>query len=355
MASQTSSKAQQRFVWVWKSNVDPWSNVEPDEWKRYSDIANYMIESAYKQKQSQVELNDVWINFNFEVQINKQDSNRQRPIKRITQGEEYIRQERYTLEEPQLTPKSFSSTDSSWCKFLQAAGYFDTDISANALAEKAAAGIVEEGTKLGEKTDAEAMADALKKAKRKGIEEIRVCCARLYTMNSFLYKLINKVMRNAEVRYGRFVHESDKNYARTLGPYCYLLWRYLYAKNRETGIVVFRCAELTKEMIDDYKKHQGQRVSWDAFTSTTKKKQIAINFDKNTLFHIFINNERDSLGGPFYHPRWPVRAVDISSLSEYPYEEEVLLAAGTQMEINSIEYDRKINKYCIALTAYGRN
>ena len=68
----TSSKeTRQRIVWMWKSNVDPWNNVEPNEWKRYSDIENRMIELAYQQHQNQVELDDFLVDFTRQVQINK--------------------------------------------------------------------------------------------------------------------------------------------------------------------------------------------------------------------------------------------------------------------------------------------
>ncbi|CAF4677452.1 unnamed protein product, partial [Rotaria sp. Silwood2] len=66
----TSSKqTRQRIVWMWKANGDPWSNTEADEWKRYSDIENLMIELAYEQNKNQVELDDFSIVFKHQIQI----------------------------------------------------------------------------------------------------------------------------------------------------------------------------------------------------------------------------------------------------------------------------------------------
>lgn len=72
------TNTQQQTVWMWKSNVDPWSNIEPDEWKRYSDVENCIIENAYQKKKNEVELDDYCIDFGKQLQIMKQDSNEAR-------------------------------------------------------------------------------------------------------------------------------------------------------------------------------------------------------------------------------------------------------------------------------------
>lgn len=344
------TNTQQQTVWMWKSNVDSWSNIEPDEWKRYSDIENYIIESAYQQNKNEVELDDYCIDIGEQVQIMKQDSNKQRPIKRMTvKIDEYVRSERFTLQQPQLTNKSFSlkSYIGGMSNFLYASGYARTehlsDDELEDFVEKAAAGIEEEGTKLGKKTDAQFMANELRQQKGKGKQKIGECCIKLYTMESFLYKLFNQVMREAEVKDNHrfsFVLDRDKNYGRTLGPYCSLLCIYLRITPCQKDIVVFRSVILTDEVIDDYTKNVGKTIKWESFSSTTKNKQVALKFDGNTLFQIRI------------HPGSVYQCVDISSLSRYPHEEEVLLSPGIDINIDRVKFEQKINKYIIYMTTH---
>ena len=74
MATSSVQETQQRIIWMWKSN----------EWKRYSDIENRMIELAYQQNRNQVKLDDFSINLKDLVQTSKNDPNKQEPIKRVT-------------------------------------------------------------------------------------------------------------------------------------------------------------------------------------------------------------------------------------------------------------------------------
>jgi hypothetical protein len=341
---------QQQTVWMWKSNVDPQSNIEPDEWKHYSDIENCIIESAYQQNKNKVELDDYCINFSEQVQVMKPDSNKQRPIKRMTvKRDEYVRSERFTLQQPQLTNKSFSlkSYFGGMSSFLYASGYARNENLSNDeledLLEKAAAGIEEEGTKMGKKTEAQFMANELRKQRGQGKKKIGECCIKLYTMESFLYKLFNQVMREAEVKDNHgfsFVLNRDKNYGRTLGPYCSLLCIYLHITPRQKDIVVFRGVELTDEMIDDYTKNVGKTIKWESYSSTTKNKQKALKFAGNTLFQIYI------------HPRSVYPCVDISSVSQYRHEEEVLLSPGIDINIDRVEFNQEINKHIIHMTTH---
>ncbi|CAF0955999.1 unnamed protein product [Didymodactylos carnosus] len=342
----TSSKlTRPQTVWMWKSNV------ETEEWKRYSDVENRIIEQANQQNKNQVELDDLWIDLKHEIQINKQDSNKERPIKRVTNmSNEYVREERFTCEQPILNAKAFSNTSLFWfvsCKsFVYAAGLRNVKIN-DELVEKAACGIEEEGAKVNKKKEAEWIANELRKVKRRGEKEIGECCVKLYTMESFLYKLVNKVMREAQIkgngRKPEFVSERDTNYGRTLGPYCWILQTYLRKSSHEKGTYVYRSANLTNEMIDDYKKHVGRSVSWNSFSSTTKNIAITLNFGGNTLFKIHI-------------PRRTAESnVAISSLSEYPKEEEVLLAAAVEIVIKKVKYDKRINKHVIHLKLWGKD
>jgi hypothetical protein len=112
-------------------------------------------------------------------------------------------------------------------------------------------------------------------------------------MESFLYKLINQVMREAEYYTTdtyevKFLHENDKTYERTLAPFCRLLWDYLNLNAPLVShIVLYRGATLTNDMINSYRKVIGPDgqycITFQSFSSTTKNRTKALGFD-NTLF-----------------------------------------------------------------------
>ncbi|CAF4113727.1 unnamed protein product [Rotaria sp. Silwood2] len=135
-----------------------------------------------------------------------------------------------------------------------------------------------------------------------------------------------------------FCTKRDREYGQTLGPFCGLLEKYLRDSPNQEDIIVYRCATLTNEMIHDYKTNPDWSVWWDAFSSTTKSKDKALQFHGNTLFVIYIPGRRLHCSG-----------VDISSLSVYPGEEEVLLQLAIQVSIKKVEYNPKINKHVINL------
>src|SRR5579862_3951313 len=73
------------FQWYWNSARDPWSSNE-EEWEKYTDIENEIIEDAYNEKQSDVEIDgNLNINLEFLLQYNKIDQSDSRQIKRVQQ------------------------------------------------------------------------------------------------------------------------------------------------------------------------------------------------------------------------------------------------------------------------------
>ncbi|CAF0749301.1 unnamed protein product [Didymodactylos carnosus] len=69
-------------IWYWKSNANPFSSTEPAEWSRFSDIENEIIEDAFQHNKKEVLLDNHSIDFKLELQINKSDKTRQRPVLR---------------------------------------------------------------------------------------------------------------------------------------------------------------------------------------------------------------------------------------------------------------------------------
>lgn len=126
-----------------------------------------------------------------------------------------------------------------------------------------------------------------------------------------------------------------------MGPFCYLLSKYLPFKRPYgyLGDTVYRGTKLTEEMIEEYRAAVGKRIEWPAFISTTKVRQVAEKFDGNALFIIEIS-EIHSQG-----------ARDLSSLSKFPREHEVLFCAGQSFTITKIERDPERGKCFIYIFA----
>jgi hypothetical protein len=183
------------------------------------------------------------------------------------------------------------------------------------------AGILKQGTLLNQEFDAQRMAKQLRNCKSE--EEVFACAARLYSAESFLYKLINTSQRN-----------KDLSKVDTLGPICWLLYWHLLKNKNTREQLLYRGMNLTDEMIDEYKQAVGNEIRWPSFTSTSKNRQAAEQFEGNVLVIITIQHVYQTL-------------CDISSLSHYPHEQEVLLQPQYRFIVDKIERDPKSRKYLI--------
>ncbi|CAF1460264.1 unnamed protein product [Didymodactylos carnosus] len=99
---------------------------------------------------------------------------------------------------------------------------------------------------------------------------------------------------------------------------------------------VYRGATLDSEIIACYEEAIGTYKCWYRFSSTSKNRHKAETFG-NTLF--IMDLTKTKAGG-----------FDISSYSCYPHEEEVLLPAGTEFKIITVQSDAENNKHRIYLT-----
>lgn len=194
-------------------------------------------------------------------------------------------------------------------------------------------GIILEGKLLKKELDAQRMADQLKNCGTSE-EEIFSCAIRLYSSASFLYTLLNDTLRS-----------EDTSKADTLGPITWLLNAHIAQNTVVEGdeFNVYRGATLSEEMIGQYLEAVGKQIVWRGFTSTSKNRAVAEMFSGNALFIIRIKDE--SFG----------RRRDISSLSVYPDEEEVLLTANFVFRVEKVEQDETTDrrKYLIYMTGSG--
>ena len=179
-------------------------------------------------------------------------------------------------------------------------------------------GILVEGDILRRQSEAQVAAEKLRSCKTN--EECQTCATRLYTSSSFLYSWMNSSLRN-----------KDATKIDTLGAFGFLL--YWYAQQESTGSsakTVYRGTTLTEEMVNQYKHSIGKPVTWCSFSSTTKNKEVAKFFTGNTLFIIKVENI--DRGFACYNR-------DISHLSLYPDEEEVLFTLQQHFLVKKVKLE----------------
>ncbi|CAF2974955.1 unnamed protein product [Rotaria sp. Silwood2] len=309
--------------WFWKSNDNPFSTMESAQWNRYSDIENTIIEEAFTTlKKAYVILDDYHIDFEHRVQISNDDKSKQRPVKRVE-----INKDEGRLREARFMPNPLVSTN--W------------ENRKREMVEKAILGILHEGKLAGKQCEAKWIIQQLEKVKDQTKKEIGECCIYLYSLESFLYKILNHTMRLI----GNKNHENVwRSKIETLGPFAFLLYYYLSYENlnHRTSTIVYRGAQLTDEMIAEYQyvtRSKDSRRSFQTFTSCSRNRAKAEQFG-NTLF-VLKAETRTS---------YRTLNMDISSLSAYPEEEEVLIRPGRSFKIERVEFEKTKKKHVIYLT-----
>ena len=340
----TSGESSTRIQWMWKSSANPFSNSHPVEWKLYSDVENMIIEEAFQTGQKHAILDGYTIDFKKRIQIRNTDGNKQRPIRRMVcnRDDQHLREERFTF--TPVDPKRPFGGLYGWIspfikevvKYLnitneQLPSIDKTNVPT--IVERAALGIIEEGKKIGKQREAEQMATMLRKKKYAEFKEIWVCCAHLYSMESFLYKKLNETMRLI----GTEEHEQDwRDKVRTLGPFCLLLWdNPSNCKTFNGGMILYRGAKLSEEQISSFENDcsKGNKPirSFPSFTSCSRNRAKAEKFG-NVLFIMKVKH---------------AFSVDLQPFSQYPAEEEELLSPGVCFTVDRVEKHEK--KHLISL------
>lgn len=196
-----------------------------------------------------------------------------------------------------------------------------TNMNYSEIVEQAASGLEKEGALAGDHHAqmGTKFGEMLRKVKYDDKKTIVSCCIHIYTAESFVYRILNETLR-----------KYDMSKVDTFGPFCYFLNCYPEALGRNYFVgIVYRCVKLDSDTIETYKQAIGQWKSWPAFTTTMKNKMTAEAFG-NVLFVIELTPST----------RYG-KAVDISQLSTFPAEDEVLLLPGSNFRINRMEYSQK--------------
>ena len=339
-----SSNTLKHVKWMWKSNPDPWSKTEPEEWSNYSDVENLIIESAFSTKQPKALIDGHYLDFDKYIQISDRDFTQQRPVKRMVRNREdkHLREERF-VDTPVRGKRPFGG-EYGWVSPFIMEVRKDLSLKAEQLPskdaslipiliEKATEGLIEEGKQIGKPREATHLANELLKMKGKKMKEVWQCCAYLYSLEGFLYKKLNEAMR--------LVGDGEKeevwrSKVQTLGPFGLLLWDDPFNTRVKRDITLYRGATLSEEQIASYAemaKSPKEFRSFQAYTSCSRNRQKAEQFG-NALFILEVLF---------------AFTADLSPLSEYPDEEEELLTPGVCFNVKRFEFDKDTEKYLICL------
>lgn len=82
MRSQRRNSSTQ-VIWRWQSNLNPFSPNEPPEWTDYTEDECKKIEKAYQRNDEIANLPNHYIIFEENVQVNRQNEGRRRPVERV--------------------------------------------------------------------------------------------------------------------------------------------------------------------------------------------------------------------------------------------------------------------------------
>ncbi|CAF1155302.1 unnamed protein product [Didymodactylos carnosus] len=164
-----------------------------------------------------------------------------------------------------------------------------------------------------------------------------------YTKNSFLYRIVNQALRTEYV-------EELYTFRYYIVDLClHLLKRSNEFKqlkeNFQRVITLYRGSEMSSDELTKIKLNQGGLIATNGFLSTSRNKRIAKSFaniqssktvgEQNTngsnklvsvLFEIDVNVQLSS-----------IILADISDMSQFPEEEEMLFGLGAAFKIDSVE------------------
>ena len=344
-----------QYQWYWNNAFDPWSTND-EQWQKFTDIENEIIEDAYNEKRCTIEIDGDYI-INFECLLRYKKSNVESsacPIKRIQFDKDRshirAREDRFLLPVTLVVPtdsyehsqnvdeldelqRNGYITRSYWILELQSKKKTIADI-----VDDAAHGIITEGTAIDKIYEAQWISQQLISVKDFGDNidvnfirhfplQIGETCAYLYTKESFLYKLINRTFRNSS----SITREQIQN----LGPFCWLLDWYLYDNSTRDIPIVYRSLDLTDQQRKEFMQ---EIMKFTAFTSTTCNRSIAEFYDGNTLLIIDLDQYESTVCGK-----------NISSVSDFPEEEEFLIWPGRDFAFVKYEYDISKKKHMIYL------
>ena len=320
-------------VWYWQSNTDPESQFEIPQWEKYSELDNAKIEDALRKRQTQADLGNCIVIFKDMVQTSKEDFTKRRQVKRIVLSEG-DRTTRFTRSIPAFKSLnhcfgSIKDLERMLIVKYQLEGYTKKPIKER---RKIIANCIKtEAKKLGAKETKQAkyLAHLLISSSNDNQESFNAILLNLCTQESFLYGRINSLLEGE-----MWMELKD------LAPFLLELIP-VFGKTKcdeWLEVELYRGANMDEESLSEYEPRK--YFSWNSFTSTTRNRKIAEAIHTveegytRVLFTIvygeaenkFFRSALETLkAGP--------QLLDASKVSQFPEEDEVLIAPGSLFRV----------------------
>jgi hypothetical protein len=333
--------------WMWNGSDNPWAELPDVKWIPYTPNENELIENAFRNQKSKVELENYELDLINHVQIHKNNRHSQRQIYRHELHDHKFLTE--PLHPKQAVQFSYASCYSLFileCQRLKivTVKQLKNSSTRRMVVERAAEGIINEGYNAGQEDVAKEMVSELLEKKSSSLDEIYKCVIHLYTMDNFLYKLTNETLRLAEDNLPLEQQYDWTNKLHTLGPFALILDCALSYYCTRKSMCVYRTAKLSEEQIEQFREMRFLECAYfPAFTSCSRSKEWANLFEGNVFFIIEVPKRILSI-----LPRQGL--TDVREFSAFPHEEEVLMRPSTLFHVNSVELNRGTNQHEIKLT-----
>jgi hypothetical protein len=179
--------------------------------------------------------------------------------------------------------------------------------------------------------------ETTKKDERKKMKQLQDSCAKLYTKQCFLFRVVNTALR-----------DDDRSKLDTLGPFCYLVYNYvgrhinddLSIRHRllqivhpteSKSVIVYRGDHIPREKIEEYREAAGRKdkyFKWLPFVSTSTERDVAETFGLNVLY--IIKMQRYLSNDQFTY---------LNKNTYIESEEEILLRPGARFRVLKVQFD----------------
>ncbi|CAF3406686.1 unnamed protein product [Rotaria sp. Silwood2] len=348
------------FIWICQTNADPWDSSQPAEWTPYPTEISSALEKAFKSGADYTFIGELYrIDFIELVQEYIENPNQQRPIRRhnlrasVQNNEEHeietARRERL-LFPLNMNAKNSTTVDTTYhgSKFIRdwflAFTNGKLDVAFDVIFPALINGLKHEGRNEPENTIKGIICalnlvrdETTKDKESKKMKKLEHCCAKLYTKQCFLYRVVNTALR-----------DDDRTKLDTLGPYCYLVYNcvgrhtngdlsirrrllQILHPTESQSMIVYRGDHVSREKIEEYRQAAERKdkcFKWLPFVSTSLDRDVAERFGSNVLYIIEL---RRYLSNDLF--------AYLNKNTYIESEEEILLRPGARFRVIKVQFD----------------
>lgn len=381
MIFNSPSNDHQVLQWFWQSGEDPWEEQDDTKyiWTAYSAQNAYSLEKAFIFNESVVDLGDYEVDLTKMLQVNKQDNYKVRRVKRAA-----VEQSRFLLDVPEpvaivQSQKTMNHafgnihhflnhiihrTQQSYKLYFKLSNLtlstkkhkyqeiFDEVVACIQKGAETRAKILKirsaSGWQDNLKFEAECIAAELVR-KSDTLKGFLKAILRVYTMETFLYSWINELLRNENWKELNILTPFLVCLAYVFKSQEFLIKRSLYktftglmgfSSNNE--LTLYRGAALLEEHFVQYDLKKIQHFSWNGITSTSlseeqAKEFVAYSLDVAQQWKEAKRGVMFIISADFNLAKDCEGIIDVSSISKYPHEKEVILSPGSVFELLNIK------------------